>query len=307
MRYSWLAVAALLLWQATASAQQPQPQPQTQPQPQPAHPAQPQLGQVQPGTAQPAQGQPGQPQPGAGLAPQSPVVQPVPPPAVLDPTHDRLDWVLVQWEQQMKGIESLAAQCSRTTTDVVHDNKVTVFVGSAKYMRPNLAMLEMVRKDKPEQFEKFVCNGQHLYHYLPLQKRVQKKTLTQPKQGLPEDNFLSFLFGMSAAEAKSRYDLKLGKEDQFYYFIDITPKLEQDKADFERARIVLNKDSFMPRQLWFQEPANKNTVLWDVPQIQTKIALQKEEFLNPPVPKDWEVVSEPADPPQPRVVRPEKP
>ena len=42
---------------------------------------------------------------------------------------------------------------------------------------------------------------------------------------MANDNFLSFLFGMRAAEAKRRYDLKLEREDQHYYYIMVLPRL----------------------------------------------------------------------------------
>ena len=96
----------------------------------------------------------------------------------------------------MKNVETLSAQLSR-----VEENKtfqtVDVFVGTARYMKPNLASLEMQKKDKPDQFEKFVCSGQMLYQYVPAQKEIRAHQLPAPKPGqVSEDNFLSFLFGM---------------------------------------------------------------------------------------------------------------
>src|SRR5262249_8735920 len=182
MRYSWLALAGLLCWQAAAGAQQP---PQNPPPPPPQQP---------------------------------------PPAAALDPARNPLDRLLVQWEEKMKGVESLVAQCSRVEESKTFKTN-DVFVGTAKYLKPNLAMLEMVKKDNPEQIDKLVINGQYVYQYLPQQKEVQPIALPAPKQGqVADDNFVSFLFGMRAEEAKRRYDLKLAKEDQYYFFIDILPR-----------------------------------------------------------------------------------
>ena len=57
-----------------------------------------------------------------------------------------------------------------------------------------------------------------------------------------------------AAEAKTRYDLKLHNVDQNYVYIDVLSKSAVDRADFIKARLVLNKDTFLPRQMWFETP-----------------------------------------------------
>src|SRR5262249_45575429 len=139
---------------------------------------------------------------------------------------------------------------------------VQKFTGFAQYMKAgagatgmNLAMLELRPEGKGEISHKFICTGTFLYQFLPAQKEVRAYELPRPKPGqVAEDNFLSFLFGMKAEEAKRRYDLRLAKEDQWYVYVDILPRFPRDKADFQRARIVLNKDSFLPRQLWFEQP-----------------------------------------------------
>ena len=258
MRYSWLALAALLLGQSAGWAQQP---------------------------------------------PSTPPVTPALPPAAaaLDPAHDPLDAVLVNWETAMKKVDTLAAQCSR-----VEDNKtfqvIKVFVGTAKYMKPNLGMLEMYQKDKPENFEKIVVSGSTLYQYVPGQKEIRQHHLPAAKPGqVADDNFLSFLFGMKAEEAKHRYDLKLLKEDQYYAYIGVNPRLDADKADFRTARLVLNKDSLMPRQLWFEQP-NGDTITWDFPKIESGLRLNPAEFTKPAVPQGWKMVDQPQEQ-QPRVIR----
>jgi TIGR03009 family protein len=291
MRYSWLALAGLLAWNATGSAQQPT---QTQPVQIPATPP---SGQAPPGQAQPAF-----PQTQPGISPQG---QPGAPPATqpLDPEHNPLDKFLLRWEQEMKNVETLSAQLSR-----IEENKtfqtVDVYVGIARYMKPNLASLEMQKKDKPDLFEKFVCNGQMLYQYKAAQKEIWAHQLPAPKPGqVSDDNFLSFLFGMKAEEAKRRYDIKVAKEDQWYVYLDVLPRFDADKADFQRARLVLTKDTFMPRQLWFEQP-NRDTVTWDIPKIETKVPLKRDEFLAPPVPQGWTMKQVPrtTDMP-PRVIR----
>jgi TIGR03009 family protein len=205
----------------------------------------------------------------------------------VDPARNRLDALLVQWEQKMKGLNTLAAECTRTTLDKTYQTK-EVFIGRAKYMRPNLALLEMARQDKPDVYEKYICTGTFLYEYAPQGKTVRVHELPPPQNGqVIEDNFLSFLFGMKAEEAKRRYDLRLSKEDQHWVYIDIYPRFPADKADFQRAQLVLAQNTFMPRRLWFEQP-NGNEVTWDIPRPEGNPAsVQRNDFVAPPVPAGW--------------------
>jgi TIGR03009 family protein len=174
----------------------------------------------------------------------------------------------------------------------------------------NLAMLELQRKDKPEQFEKILCNGSALYQWNPTDKEIRMQPLPQPKPGqVADDGPMQFLLGMKAEEARRRYDLKLSKTDQFYFYIDVLPRFDQDKADFQQARLVLNRDSFLPRQLWFKQP-NGNTVTWDIPKIESGASLNVRDFDTPTPPPGWKIaqpVAQNPAPPQPRVIRQEKP
>ena len=108
---------------------------------------------------------------------------------------------------------------------------------------------------------------------------------------------------MKAEEAKKRYELKLAKEDTYYIYVDITPRSAADKADFQRARLVLNKSNYLPRQLWF-EHANRSEVMWDIPNLQVGMALDRRAFDAPQAPKGWKIVagenrSSGRSPPQP--------
>ncbi|HEV3262443.1 MAG TPA: TIGR03009 domain-containing protein [Gemmataceae bacterium] len=269
MRYSWFAVAGLLLAGAATHAQQ----------------------QSTPGaaTAQPA------------------------PPAPFDPAHNRLDFLLVRWEREIGNIKTLEAQCVRTTKDKTFGD-TDVFEGYAKYMKPNLAMLKMDKKGKPGVFEEYICNGQQLYEYRPSDKLIRVHELPPPKSGqVADDNFLSFLFGMRAEEARRRYDLKLTKEDENWTYILIVPRFPADKADFQRAELLLSSKTFLPRRLWFEQP-NGNEITWDLLQMDSNGAhVTANDFTKPPVPTGWKMEIAPRVSPDaprkdlpPRVARPQQ-
>ena len=161
----------------------------------------------------------------------------------------------------------------------------------------------MSRENQREIAEKFVCTGTFLYQFSPAKREIHAIELPRREGGqVADDNFLTLLFGVKAAEARRRYDLKLSNEDQYYIYVDVKARNEQDKADFQRARIVLNKDTFLPRQLWFEQP-NSSEVTWDIPRIESGVRLNRADFDAPTPPKDWKLIQEPRTTVAPRAIR----
>ncbi len=231
--------------------------------------------------------------------------QGTPPAPMQDPHAAKLDEVLDKWEKAMLGIQSLYCEIQRTNTDRVFQSKEK-FSGRAMYVRSNLpnqgsrASLELYKEgDKgPRQdiFEKYIISGTFLYEYSPANKVIRIHDLPPPKAGqLAEDNLLSFLFGMKAAEAKQRYQITFDMPagDQYYHYLKIQPKLAQDKADFSVARLVLLRTTFMPRQVWFHQP-NGNEVTWDFPKLQSGINIPVNNFEKPQLPAGWQFERLPA-------------
>lgn len=222
-----------------------------------------------------------------GAVPAAPTV----PPVTLDPKNP-LDALLIQWEQKMKSVTSLAAEVSRTETDPV-DKKPVVYSGVAKLMRPDRAMLYLQKQTNPQVYEHYVFTGKFLYEVRPQTKTMKIHALAPPKPGqVVDDNFLGFLFGMKAEDAKRRYSIALHKEDQYYYYLMIEPKLTEDRAEFTKARLALFKGTWLPRQLEF-ELGNQSTVKWDIPRIDTSAAVNVNDFREPQVPRDWQVIQVP--------------
>src|SRR4051812_2032114 len=169
---------------------------------------------------------------GAQQAQQAPPAQAAPP--VVD---QQLDLVLKYWEQVMTGVQSLEAECVRTTTDKVFKTQ-DVYVGTARFLKSQVpgqhsrASLELKKKDNPAVFEKLVLNGNFLYEYAAGTKEIRVHDLPAPKAGENVDhNLMALLFGMKVEQAKRRYEMKLDG-DQHYYYLRILPRFEADKADF---------------------------------------------------------------------------
>jgi TIGR03009 family protein len=222
--------------------------------------------------------------------------QPAAQPQAPRPAADRaklLDQHLQAWEDAMKKVATLQMDgISRTDKDN-QLKYVSKMVGAAKYMKPNLAMLMLVREDKREIFEKWICTDAAIYQYAPQEKAIVIHQLPAKKgPQVSDENFLSFMFGMKAEDAKKRFNLQITKDkenDPYYVYIDIQPREDRDKVDFEVARLVLNKDTYLPRQLWFRHP-NKDETTWDIPQAKSGVQLDRREFQAPKAPDGWKMV-----------------
>ena len=230
-------------------------------------------------------------------------------PSVLDPARSPLDRYLMRWEDAMKNVSSLALRCSRTEKDPVRQTKTT-YSGTIHFVKPTYFFWHMTRADRPGDFERFICTGQYIYQYIPTAKELRVYPAPKPGRngGLAEDSSVAFLFGMKAEQAKLRYNLSLFKEDKLYIYVDVVPLMEVDKADFEKARLVLDKQNFLPRQLWFKHP-NAGEVLWDIPAIESNKKIDPRIFAAPPTPKGWKLTQGQAPragqgTTQPRVYRP---
>ena len=234
------------------------------------------------------------------------------PPAPPAQSAATLDGYLDRWQKTMEQVQALSAQIKRTEKDQTTDVEKH-FTGFTKYLRvgaagttQNLALLQMTPDNKKEFSERFVCSGALLYEFRQSEKVVMAHELPKPRAGqVSDDNFLSFLFGMKKEEAQKRYDLKLTKTDQYYLYVDIQPRFAADKVDFKRARIVLNKETLLPRQLWFESP-NQTETTWDVVQINANDkTINRQEFDAPTPPPGWKMVAAPKDAESPpRVARP---
>ncbi len=150
--------------------------------------------------------------------------------------------------------------------------------------------MELKQEGKPDFAEKIICTGTYLYKFEPPQKEIRAYELPRPTPGqVADNNFMSFMFGMKAEEAKKRYTLTLAKEDKWYIYVDVAPRFAADKNEFARARLVLNRDSFLPRQLWF-EHANGNEITWDIPQLRSGVSIDRRSFDAPKPPPGWKLV-----------------
>ena len=243
---------------------------------------------------------------------------PMPPAAPATEADKKLDEYLKQWEKKMQEIATLYAKLERVEKDKTFKSEEK-YSGFAQYMKvgtgataQNLALLEMKVAGKTDIHEKIICTGTFLYQFSPADQKIYATELPKPKAGqVGQDSFLTLVFGANSADLRSRFDLKLADdpqhpkgEDKYYIYVDVYPKAAADKADFQRAQLVLNKDNYLPRRLWFETP-NKSEILWDITNIDDKAKLDRRDFDAPKPPTGWKLV--PVDRNSelpPRIIRP---
>jgi TIGR03009 family protein len=231
------------------------------------------------------------------------------------PDQSKLPGHLENWEKAMAKVDTLIIDCNRTDKKITF-NSTDLFTGKAFFMKDKkdifiLIQMEKMDKKDPKQkdksglYERYVCNPTACYEYVPAEKKIRYRMIPAAKEGqIGDDNLLSFLFGMNAKQATSRYKLKLLKEDDWYVYVEVVPTRADDKLDFETARVCLDKSNYLPRQLWFRQN-NGDEVTWDLPSVNTKDRIDRKYFEKPDLPsKDWKFEEIKKEDVPPRVVRP---
>lgn len=209
--------------------------------------------------------------------------------------QENLDTVLRGWEKAMTDLRSFVAKVERTTLDKPL-NARDDYKGFAMFMAPASkgdackARLELAKVGKPEVFDKYLYTGKLLYEYAPANKVIRIHQLPPNKQGVQQESFLSFLFGMTASDAQKRYEMKHvlpNPPDKFYHYILIRPRTDQDKSDFVEARLSLFRSNNLPAQIWYLQP-NKVEITWNFTEHQINVQIPPQWFApeNPP-PKGW--------------------
>jgi TIGR03009 family protein len=224
---------------------------------------------------------------------QQPATPPAPQTPPLDPARNPLDAALVRWEQEMKKMTTLEAAVTYTKLDYTFKTR-DVYEGVAKFMKPNSFMFHVEKKDNKRDFLKVIYNGAFGYEYKAKKGEIVVYRVPAPKPGQPpEDNILTLIQGMKAEDAKRRFTLQLDNvTDPNWIYVNIEARFNEDKVEFQRAQLVLDKATLMPRRLWFLEP-NQNQIIWELTQTKSPGNVVPADFAKPDTP-GWKLVDAPA-------------
>ena len=214
--------------------------------------------------------------------------------APLPPTtpEARLDFVLRRWHEALNRIETASCDVVRTYEDTTF-NKREVFQGTFKYIKNIGTRLELSKRGSIDKIEKIVhmresmylFDGQlreiRVYHWPSLQRRLQKMLPGWDVQD-------ALFFGLDPKAARQRFDWQLTKEDNDYIYLEVEPRVNEDKASLLSARLVLEKGTFLPRQVWFRQ-SNDARITWEIRQLQTGVNL-KQHDIAPKWPDGWRLI-----------------
>lgn len=210
----------------------------------------------------------------------------------------------------MNSVRTLAAGIERIEKESLL-NTERRYKGYAQYMKvgeganaQNLFMLDFRHeKDQTKLAEKIISTGTYIYEFKPEAKEIRFHEIPRPQPGQDgvDDSITSFLLGIPASKAQTRYQMQLIKEDEHYIYVDVIPREERDKAQFIHARIVLNKKTYLPAQFWFRQP-NKDEVTWNMT-AQANVNVDRRYFDKPALPEGWKLTPGIKQQPAPRVIR----
>ena len=234
------------------------------------------------------------------------------------PEKNRLGDILLKWHEAMAKPQTLSCHFERIDMDRLYQTTETT-EGTFKYLKPDCAFIETRKKGANSLDSKIVYHGKRVWTYFPSRREIiafrQDRDFAlltlgpDPLAGVsfntdnqslsiantwiyrwfykPFEDEYRILFHAEPSYLKDRYDLKLLGENQWYFFILITPRDRVSAAAFTRARLTLRKDNHLPRQLWFEE-ANGNETTWDFLQLDTAARLSRKDF-TPIPPPGWHI------------------
>ncbi len=250
----------------------------------------------------------------AALAPQAKEI-PQPPTPSVSSSKEQLDELLNAWEKKMAGVDSLVTDVTRTEVDAL-TKKETIYVGQIALLKPDLLRIDLTRKDEVAKkdaeksaLERLYIDSDHIYEFVPNDKLILvHDRIPKEKQAvdakipygrifrafarLPEALFehnlvLVLLRGVKANDLEKRFDLQLQRATEWYAYLMILPKTDDDKQDFAAAQITFwlknpNPEgqpdlTMTPVRIWHRSP-NGREMTYVFKDMQLNAKLKRVDF-----------------------------
>ena len=255
------------------------------------------------------------------------VVNPVAPFPALDAQWQAyLDKVLEVWEQKTSDVTRYACTFRRYQYDptLAAQDAYTIAAGTLKYSKPDKGLFKVDQlvyhrgsdKDGKPQYQEnpqrkygeyWICDGKYVHILDENEKKCTKYELPPSVRG--NSIYLSplpFLFGVKAAEIKSRYWIKplplpQGRTNEVW--LEAFPRRADDAANYQRVQVVLDLKDWMPKGLivflpnYRPEAPHRELYEFDNRQVNEslldRLNFFDKEFIPAEPPKDWKVIVEP--------------
>jgi TIGR03009 family protein len=221
--------------------------------------------------------------------------EPAPPP--VEPPADEVDDIVARWSRAMARVKGLRIAVTRTTANKTFETS-EVYNGTIQWLpapgpgKPPRFRLELSKKGQPKTFEKFISDGTRLYEFAPRDKEIRVHALPLQVLGREfafDDPFFFLGSNMKVGAVQKRYRLTClpaPANDRWYVYLQMQPRRQADRNDFTRARLVLSRSTYLPRQLWWVQP-NGNEVTWDFPRVIEDGVIPEAAFAAPEPPAGW--------------------
>jgi TIGR03009 family protein len=188
-------------------------------------------------------------------------------------SSETMEKILRGWESKSRTVKDVECEFRRISKDAIFKTEEIEY-GKASGIKPYQGRLDL--RDSNGAFTQiFIYTGKRLYQYDFKAKQEIIHNLPEPdpaNQSMPGP--LGFVYGMSATEAKTRFDMKLVKQftvdNADYAEIHATPRTQADQQDFSFARIVIDLKTYLPKELKLVEP-NGNEQHWLFDRLETNL------------------------------------
>ena len=193
-------------------------------------------------------------------------------PAKVDP--QRLNELLNGWEQKSKAVRDVECEFKRIMRDRLFKDE-RVEYGKASAIKPYRGRLDLMdEKGNPTQILIYTGKKIHQYDFEKKQETIHILPDTEAGAGQSMPGPLGFVYGMSAAEAKARFDLKLIREFSKgggeFAEIHATPRTQLDQQEYKLAQLVIDKKTYLPKELRIIE-SNGDEQHWIFDRLETNL------------------------------------
>ena len=252
---------------------------------------------------------------------------PKPPfPALTKAEEDRLDQLLVYWEQRSDKIKTYSCRFTRYEYDPVFGPKdfaKTQSMGFVRYAAPDRGEFHVdssgefqppqAAGDKPtwdmqatDVDEHWVSDGSSIYELNKSKKQLIEVRLPPEMQGKGiSDGPLPFMFGAKREKMLKRYWLRElpppnGVKGQ--YWLEAWPKFREDAMNFQKVQVILDEKEFLPVAMQVFPPgyhpeknAARTSYAFNNRQVNNTIHRTQQflkRFISPNVPDGWKKIVE---------------
>ncbi|QJW96673.1 TIGR03009 domain-containing protein [Frigoriglobus tundricola] len=235
-----------------------------------------------------------------------------------DPAVEAL---LAEWERKMADVRSLRMEIAFKRTDPVF-KKDTHYSGSVLWLKPHFVVLRLENSADPTKtdYEAYICDGKSIFAYNGVQKTITEIQLplnnlqaNEPPANDPLSQWLSSLWTkwtdhllyqalieIKAKDVSARFDITLFKKDEHYLYLDIKPRSDADKREFQHIRVALygpepatQKWAYLPAQVYVLRPS-MDAEVWKFTNPQVNLpGVDEKNFTFVPI-KGWDVKQVPA-------------